>query len=1624
MGGRIAMKSMLLLLQIVAYIWISSVNARNLAVNLTATWPSARYHPLLETSEFLADEKPEYFWKFVNLLKETSIPSNATTDEITEIALDIAEKVTSSKTDASLRNILELSLYTRTYSVKVEMFRQLALDSIVKSCGKDVKTWAILYHEKKCAIQVACSAAELENILKEKKDEQSAIDSKTCLVTGVNDFELEMDHKFPSTNLLSNRTAIVYGLIGTSEFDSFHSKLVPVAEAGKITYILRHYPSDTSLKTFLQGYGVSLDIKNMEYKTIDDSKKSNGEEFEDTEEDEEVVENETDADEEDVEGLFFNVLTKRHEDLQNELKQFRNSLVAKEKDEEIKAWHLKNIGFSAAAEILSAKNPLEKLRTLSQDFPKHAKKLAFSRKEISSEFRQQVESLRDRVSKVDLLNKFFLNGIAVDPMQRSFNIFDFMKLLKNEWALTKRLQKLPLPANKLQKMLLSAREEKEEKEVRIRVRSSGEESTAPFYLNDITTDETTSVWSEDLTQLLRPAWSLIFIRRNMYEYIVIFDPTTTPGKGALSQISFLRRRGAPLQWGFLISSTELLQAHEDSEKLQSLIASYKKIKVEDSAKAWHYAKLFFLLRAKTFKNELPHASLGGFIDSIAEEKNKMTILKLVNCYVDATGGRFQGDQNEKEALKVLKNEDFDDQVLSMSKFILAKHLPMDSSLFNGVLREGLDLQSEIMPHFGRDQMLYQQLMRDTKLDANEDLIDQLLHEQDSYETYFSLFSKQKNSKQKMSNPAVLISKDHLEKLVYLHAPHSVRQPKKVSLVFAGDLNEVLAANNALQGLQAVREDNQKSLRISIVHIPTKTSKKITQGDLVAGLLQEIGHSDEEVNLKFITKALEYIKKNLPVEEMKKKLKNLAEKKAATLNLVKILDQQSTSPSDVAGLGDINILPPNAGILFINGKKVDLPVNAPITQEDLIALKRYDLRSHTRNVVKAFMKKKKELNSPEAAHAKSNSMVEACHLLDLYTRSNRVATQHFELSKEEKNVLVKLEGDSSLVVRAYVEPLSEATQRISSLLQMLHVRLNATVELLTLPKGDYGEFPLKRFYRYLFDAKPQASIEFNKLPIRPILTMKIDTPEAWNVQIRASQHDLDNLRVDPENAAGTVSAAFQLESLLVYGQCQESSEDHYVAPNGLQLVLTRELGDHKLYRDTLVMKNLGYFQLQATPGVWDLQLADGRATELYQILEDVSELPLETQRIEVIVSDFGSHITQLLVGKRAGKEFEDLLRPENSSKKIKKSSKTSPTPANQGRQGQNQVKGTWETYVQPYWEQLEPIFEQLKPYWNKVKSQWDQLWQSSEADSKKMETSPAVAVDNTSFSNVVKPRSGETIHVFSLASGHLYERFLKIMMLSVLKRTENPVTFWLLENFLSPDFKNSIPALKQAFGLDIRLVTYKWPNWLRQQTEKQRIIWGYKILFLDVLFPLGVDKIIYVDADQVVRADLKELWEMDLEGKPYGYTPFCDSRNVGFQFWRQGYWKDHLRGRPYHISALYVVDLKLFRQLAAGDMLRAIYDQLSADPNSLSNLDQDLPNYAQHQIPIFSLPQEWLWCESWCSDESKAKAKTIDLCNNPKHKEPKLDMAKRVISGELFEESWLELDGEIREAQKKYSSPSK
>jgi len=494
----------------------------------------------------------------------------------------------------------------------------------------------------------------------------------------------------------------------------------------------------------------------------------------------------------------------------------------------------------------------------------------------------------------------------------------------------------------------------------------------------------------------------------------------------------------------------------------------------------------------------------------------------------------------------------------------------------------------------------------------------------------------------------------------------------------------------------------------------------------------------------------------------------------------------------------------------------------------------------------------------------------------------------------------------------VDPLSASAPRVAQFALTVRDRLGLRVRLALAPDAFVSDLPAMSYYRFALDAT-EAVFKPADMAQHPLLTLKLSTAASWIAYpFSMGGRDPDNLvNVGAASAERAAEMTYRLTHVLVDGHATLASGEP-AAGMQLRLLPANGLvpGAGPSRADTIVMHNLGYFQLKATPGAW--------------FVESVPGSPFDTPRTLVVLDQFSSaEPTEL----RATKSASPDLRVRQHV-----------------------------------------------------------------------------------------PEKGETLHVFSLASGALYERFLRIMMLCVRRRTSGRLKFWLLENYMSPPMKRFIGPFAAKHGFDVELVTFKWPEWLRGQSERQRQIWGMKILFLDVLFPLDVHRVVYVDADQVVRSDLRELWTMDLRGAPYGFTPFCTSRQetLGFQFWRQGFWKNHLKGKNYHISALFVVDLDRFRAEAVGDQLRASYQSLSADPASLSNLDQDLPNFTQHQIPIFSLPEEWLWCESWCSDASKAKAKTLDLCNNPLFKEPKLDMARRIVSGDLFEESWDELDAQASE----------
>ncbi|KAG2377619.1 hypothetical protein C9374_009135 [Naegleria lovaniensis] len=577
--------------------------------------------------------------------------------------------------------------------------------------------------------------------------------------------------------------------------------------------------------------------------------------------------------------------------------------------------------------------------------------------------------------------------------------------------------------------------------------------------------------------------------------------------------------------------------------------------------------------------------------------------------------------------------------------------------------------------------------------------------------------------------------------------------------------------------------------------------------------------------------------------------------------------------------------------------------------------------------------------------------------------NRYHRQDMNYIQANDATTLKTNNSGDLKLIAILNPLSKQAQKFTPMIKFLKEKFGDHIEIIIHlnPDLETSNLPLQSYYTFVLSNSSMAEFTAKHGDVKGrIFTLWMDVPESWLVDSTYAKEDLDNLKLD-ECVLSKCYARFQLEYFVASGTC---IDDNGRPVRGLQLQLVHKHGtsSDRVDDTTLVMANFGYFQLRAsTPNIYRVKLPHGRHSKIYSI-QYTKQVDFYYQE-ELQTSDgYGPADTE---------NFHISVHSFDApfARVVVK--------RNEGMENEDLLA--------------------QDPHMDEEQSSWSS-WltkSASSSDGKK------------------------TIHIFSLASGIMYERLLKIMILSVrkhLKRSGVKVKFWFLKQFLSPSFKQFLPEYAKAYNFEYGLISYQWPHWLHKQQTKQRLIWAYKVLFLDVLFPLQeVHKIIFVDADQVCRTDMSELFfDLDMQGKALAYTPFCDSRKEmeGYRFWKSGYWSNHLGGKPYHISALYVVDIDLFRRNYHGDQFRMVYDNLARDPNSLSNLDQDLPNYAQHNVPIRSLPQEWLWCETWCSEESKTKAKTIDLCNNPMTKEHKLASAKRIIP------EWVDYDNEIKEFQKK------
>ncbi|KAI4464405.1 udp-glucose glycoprotein:glucosyltransferase [Holotrichia oblita] len=1436
---------------------------------------------VLEVAEYLADENIDYYWSFIDSVCNLNPPLVQL--ESDKEKYDTVMKLASELITPSQLSVLKLGVSLHIYSPKIEMFSQIAKERELPACPVIIDVGGSL----------SCDLKETKKLIDKMKNGNG----KTIEVFNV-------DTHYPGSE---NRSLVVvlYGELGTAEFCAFHELLKNEAQEGVIDYVLRHYVKERSNKRLrLSGYGVELQMKSTEYKVQDDTEVHEDEKSEELSQEDEDLE---------IEGFNFAKLKNLYPDVKKDLDKFKAFLEESSNEmAPLKVWQFQELSLQAAERIMNAPKDeaLKVFTNIAQNFPMQAKALVKTivREEMKDEMKKNSDIFSSNLNLQSSDTALFINGLFYDI--DLVDVYGILDILRQELRTMEGLHDIGISNNRLASLLALDFGESSSgsQEFAMDIRDS-----AVNWINDIEEDSRYRRWSTSLMELLRPTFPgmLRQVRRNLFNLILVVNPADPEIRGVLKLIESFVVHSAPLRVGIVLSVNSSSSVTGLNDVGVALLCGFNYVmQNKDAVTALSFlhqvAGSTYKVTVEDVKQYLRKRFDDDPVDILGEDSDYDFGRQLAEDFVQRTGIKalpqalLNGIPLPSAQVTV---EEFEEAVLQE---VMSQTPNFQKAIYRGLLQDKDDVFDYLM----------------TQPNVMPRLNERILNKDSSVSLDMS---GKATSTMDVKNLMKLSPRDMtataLENLRYFTVPRKQDRYYSITYWIVGDLNEKKTKDLLLDALEHLK--NSGDVRISF--LPNVNGD---QDNLINMLvLAALNEMSTDKAITYVKTLLKQTDDNYEVPpELKSKLKS----QELSLKMLRVYCQRVLS-----------FKAKERGVVA-NGRVLGpFSENEDFTVDDFNLLEQFTEATYLKKLRQALDK-----NDDDDEAISTNSFLKVISLLVVRPQTR----SRFQITfSGEKHSVLKFPAahpeKAAFDIVAIVDPVSRGAQKLGPILQVLQEVLNCNVRLFLNCVEKNSDMPVKSFYRFVLEPEIQFTedgrqtagpiAKFSNMPQSPLLTQNMHVPENWLVEVIRSVYDLDNIRL--ENVDSNVHSEYELEYLLVEGHCFEAITSS--PPRGLQITLGTE---HKpVIVDTIVMANLGYFQLKANPGAWILRLRQGRSADIYDIVShEGTDTPNNSSDIKVLISSLRSHIVKLRVSKKPDMMSMDLLSEDEPSIGL----------------------------------------------WNSITSSFGSTEEEPE----------------------------DKLNIFSLASGHLYERFLRIMMVSVLKHTKTPVKFWFLKNYLSPQIKDFLPYMAKQYGFEYELVQYKWPRWLHQQTEKQRIIWGYKILFLDVLFPLDVKKIIFVDADQVVRADMKELQQLDLGGAPYGYTPFCDSRREmdGFRFWKQGYWRNHLQGRSYHISALYVVDLKRFRRIAAGDRLRGQYQALSQDPNSLSNLDQDLPNNMIHQVAIKSLPQEWLWCETWCDDDSKKRAKTIDLCNNPMTKEAKLTAAVRILP------EWKGYDEEIRELQRK------
>ncbi|KAG8905722.1 hypothetical protein FRC01_008250, partial [Tulasnella sp. 417] len=873
---------------------------------------------------------------------------------------------------------------------------------------------------------------------------------------------LTFDHVFPTSAPSTAKTAILYGSVSSPNFFSLHYALYQLAkrEEQPIKYVFRHlppFPSTPANPAYLTGYGVSMDLKKMDYLALDD-RRTRGSTSNKAENAQKVMSDKDEAatpEEDPILSLLPEATTPI--DLGKPLT-----------NDELTA-----LGFKTSQVILESSDPLTTLKQLSQNFPKYATSISHRVNPLNESI---VVALGENMRKVQSgANMVWMNGRPLQPTD--MNPFALLRLMRKERQLISQLTKAGLSRSEAIEVLTHPSLTKP---------SAGQMLEGIFdasdrkdgggvivWLNDIEKEDRYSRWPSTLDTLMKPSYNgqVPPVRRNLFNIILALDLSKTTTVSTLNLATSIVQRGYPFRFGI--------------------------VPIAETEEATNIAKVFYYLN-----EQFDPLQAAGMYMKAADPRRPVVSVESLERVFDSVAASESTDAKLpwKTFEEVTSSWDSADLIGRLTKYCERLALTNEASKGGHFFINGkyAPLSDDWIKNLQQEMAEQTQFLQESIWSGEITDSEELDMSNWFYDLPITASTRNAHIYPSSSGASAL----RIVPMIDLGLPNSfVYHPEAkaapLSMWIIGDLDSQGAINLMMEGLQAMTPAS--SFRLSFVHVPDSSNPappKVASALLDVLLSNPLPSSEDTMEL--ITSL---VTDPEAAEDVLKKIRG--DGKELTIQRALEIVANGKKLAEKIGFkeGDLGII--------VNGRVVGpLPPNA-FAASDFHTLASYEKNKRVAPIEEALQL---TLNEGEDEPGKLTdtmiARISSVILADQIPESGMLdmsptprARQYLQLESANASFTIGNNETAMFHFGVILNPVSDTAQKYSSLLEWLadDDLVHAVVYL--NPPHQVEEMPLKRFYQYnlsprlTFNAEDKsllkAKVEFAGLPPDPIYTLGMD-----------------------------------------------------------------------------------------------------------------------------------------------------------------------------------------------------------------------------------------------------------------------------------------------------------------------------------------------------------------------------------------------------------------------------------------------------------------------------------------------------------------------------------------------------